>query len=381
MNLTASRPRVFLSSVIEHFDAYRSAARSAVETVGGEATLVNEDFPSKRDSSRNTCLDAVASSDVFVLIIGARGGWRAPSGKLVVEEELEEARSRRLPTLVFIEDVEHDPDADALIKRVSDYVDGYFRVRFRGPEGLTRELSRALQPIIEAAKMPVASSDELPKYFQQFRKIGDQTTLRFVLVPERREEVLDPVRLGSEGFADRVLEIGHSKAIRLFHYQFAKEPPAIDKDTLVIDQPGGSDWRHGIQATRLRLFESGGIVIDSNVTGRRARIDSGTAMEMFRIGIEDIEAALKTDFHFTHALYDEIDRHKRHQRFHWNAALTGIGYRSFERNPQPRQSYAMNISEQDEPAFALPEARLIDRIALGDPLGEIQRATHNWTRK
>jgi hypothetical protein len=167
----------------------------------------------------------------------------------------------------------------------------------------------------------------------------------------------------------------------LFHYQFAKEPPAIDKDALVIDQPGGSDWRRGVQATRLRLFESGGIVIDSNVTGRRARVDSGTAMEMFRIGIEDIEAALKTDFHFTHVLFDEIDRHKRHQRFLWNAALPGIGYRSFERNPQPRQSYAMNISERDEPAFAFPEARLIDRIALGDPLGEIQRATHNCTRK
>jgi hypothetical protein len=199
MNPTASRPRVFVSSVIDHFDAYRVAAKSAVESVGGEAILVNEDFPSKRDSSRNTCLDAVGSPDLFVLIIGARGGWRAPSGKLVVEEEFEEARNRRLPALVFIEDVEHDPDADALIKRVSDYVDGYFRVGFRGSEGLARELSRALQPIIEAAKMPVAFSEELPKYFQQFRKIGDQTTLRFVLVPERREEIVDPVRLGSEG--------------------------------------------------------------------------------------------------------------------------------------------------------------------------------------
>jgi hypothetical protein len=86
------RPRVFVSSVVEDFQAYREADRAAIHAAGGEPILVNEDFSSMQTSSRNACLDAVASSDIFVLTIGARGGWRAPSGRLVVEEELEEAR-------------------------------------------------------------------------------------------------------------------------------------------------------------------------------------------------------------------------------------------------------------------------------------------------
>lgn len=60
------RTRVFVSSVIEGFAEYRQAARSGIEQAGGEAVLVNEDFPSQTSSSRNTCLDAIDSCDVFL---------------------------------------------------------------------------------------------------------------------------------------------------------------------------------------------------------------------------------------------------------------------------------------------------------------------------
>jgi ABC-type branched-subunit amino acid transport system substrate-binding protein len=69
-----SQPRVFVSSVIEGFAAHRQAAREAIAQLGGEAILVNEDFGSQNASSRNACLDAVASADIFVLVIGTRGG-------------------------------------------------------------------------------------------------------------------------------------------------------------------------------------------------------------------------------------------------------------------------------------------------------------------
>lgn len=54
------RRRVFVSSVIEGFAEYRLAARNSIAYAGGEPVLVNEDFPSQADSSRNTCLDAPA---------------------------------------------------------------------------------------------------------------------------------------------------------------------------------------------------------------------------------------------------------------------------------------------------------------------------------
>ncbi len=380
-SLSTMRPRVFVSSVIEGFDAHRQAARVAIHAADGEPLLVNEDFPSIHASSRNACLDAVASSDYFVLIIGARGGWRAPSGRLVVQEELEEARRRRIPALVFIEDVEQDEDAKNLSRTVSDYVDGYFRVRFRGPEELGRELERALRPLIETARRPAMNPDELSAYLEHPYKVGDQVTLRFVLVPARREEIIDPIRLGSGEFADRLLELGHSKPIGLFSYQRAKEPPSLSNDSLIIEQPAGNDWRRGIQAVRMELHESGTMVLDSNVTGRTERANSSDLMRIFRIAIEDVEAALAADFRFAAAIYDELDLYKRHQRFLWNAALSGMGYRTFARNPQPSQSYTMATTERAEPFSAFTEGRPIDRLILSQPASEIERAIYTWTKK
>lgn len=46
------RPRVFVSSVIEGFEAHREATRTAIEATGGDPVLVNEDFPSMHISSR-----------------------------------------------------------------------------------------------------------------------------------------------------------------------------------------------------------------------------------------------------------------------------------------------------------------------------------------
>src|SRR5207247_76992 len=87
------------------------------------------------------------------------------------------------------------------------------------------------------------------------------------------------------------------------------------------------------RAGAMELHESGTTVLDSNVTGRIERANSSDVMGMFRIAIEDVEAALAVDFRFANAVYEEIDAYKRHQRFFWNAALSSLGHRSFARNP------------------------------------------------
>jgi hypothetical protein len=147
--VTPPRPRVFVSSVIEGFAEYRKAARAGIDQAGCEAVLVNEDFPSQASSSRNTCLDGIDSCDIFLLVIGGRGGWKTPSGRLVVEEEFEHARARKLPVLVFLEDVSRDADAQRLAKSLSDYVDGHFRVTFTGAAALARQIERSLRAITD----------------------------------------------------------------------------------------------------------------------------------------------------------------------------------------------------------------------------------------
>jgi hypothetical protein len=144
----AMHPRVFVSSVMDGFEAYRQAARKGIVAAGGDPVLV-EDFPSLPQSPRTACLDGVASSDIYIGVVGGRGGWIAPSGKLVVEEEYEEARRRRLRTLAFIQNVARDENAIRLVRVFSDYIDGMFRQTFGTAEELHVAVEKALTPLIQ----------------------------------------------------------------------------------------------------------------------------------------------------------------------------------------------------------------------------------------
>lgn len=376
-----SRRRVFVSSVVEGFEAYRDAARIGIENAGGEAVLVNEQFPSAVDSSRNACLDAIDSCDYFVVVLGGRGGWRTPSGRLVVEEEIEHARRRKIPALVFLEKIARDADADQLARRLSDYIDGMFRVQFTGPKELADEVERALRPLLERSPRATMHSDPIAAHFSPPHQFQDQVSLRFAIAPERAEEVFDPLELASPEFAERLMECAHAKDVRLFGYQFAKSRPELKEDSLIIEQLFGQDWRSGRQGVRLSIAESGIVLIDTNVSGRAERNNSYSMADIMTVPLENIEALLETNFRFVHALYEDKDPFKRHQRFFWNAALSGVGHRTFERNAQQRNSYSMSSSETKEPLLAFSEARLIQRSDIVQSAKEIERAILNWTRR
>ena len=231
-----SRVRVFVSSIVQGFAAHREAARKAIEQAGAEPILVNEDFGSQNASSRNACLDAVASADIFVLVIGAQVAADR-FGRLVIEEELEEARQRRLRILVFIEDGEQDGMRDSCRRRCR-IISMYFRARFRGAGGLGRELARALPPVIETLQRPAMNPDELSSSFQRPYTVGEQTTLRFVLSPERQER--SSIRSGWPPMSSLTGFL--SWAIRnrsgCSAINGPKNPHQIRNDSLILEQPG-----------------------------------------------------------------------------------------------------------------------------------------------
>lgn len=378
--MESSPSRVFVSSVIDGFAAHREAARAAIEQAGAEPVLVNEDFPSLAGSSRNTCLDAIDSCDIFLLILGARGGWRAPSGRLVVEEEFEHARAAKLPVLVFLENVARDPDAQLLARNLSDYVDGHFRVKFSGPAELQAQIECSLRAMVGPDNGPM-DHDPIAAYLLKPHRFADEAALRFGIAPERVEEVFDPLDLTRPDFAERMMELAHHRDVRLFGYRYAKEGPQFSEDWLVIEQPLGNDWSSGRQGVRLAIGEQGLILIDTNLTGRGARRNSFDMASVMTIALEDIEAALDTSFRFVRALYDEKDPYKRHQRFYWNATLSTIGHRSLVRGQVEQRQYAMNMSDRNEPLPAFTASRLMGRADLAQPMREIERAVLYWQRQ
>ena len=366
------RPRVFVSSVVDGFGEFRRAARAGVAAAGGEPVLVNEDFPSLGDSSRNACLDAVDTCDCFVIIVGERGGWTGPSGLLVVEEEYQRARADRIPVLAFLRNGKRDPAAERFARKLSDYVDGTFRKTFDTADELAREVERSVRTLISDTPRSSMKRRTPPDFFASPYKLPYATTLRFVLSPERDEEVIDPVQMESPGFLDTIFGIAHSSGVRLMNYRCSKKTEIRDRALVVVQTEPDGRHTEG-EHVRLEIRESGDIVIDANVTGRVQRGSRHALLNTMVVALEDIESVLGTCFKFTAAFYDSIDRFKRHQRFVYNVGLSGLEYRTLERNPKDRSSQVMSMRNRNGTIVAFDEPRLIDRGSLVQPGSEIER--------
>lgn len=375
------KPRVFVSSVLEGFEEYREAARQSIINIGGEPILVNEDLPSLMSSSRNVCLDAVDSADAFVVIVGERGGWKTPSGRLVIEEEYDRARYKKLPILVFIQDIKREPEAQRFTNEISDYIDGLFRVTFRSPVELKAEIEKALKSLLPIFKVKAMDDNLLMQSLKNPYSVANEASVRFIIAPERDEEVIDPVVLGSEDFVETIFELGHSKKVRIFDYLRPKKH-WIDGQSLFIHQFDPSGLRkETVNEVRLEILESGLMIIDSNVTRRVIRRQLHSLLDSCVVAEEDIGAVLNTCFQFTAALFDFIDRFKRHNRFKYNVALVNIGTRILVKEPKEQSSYSLNMPGHSEPVIAFDSPRLLIRSDLMLPKNEIERVIVVFSRK
>ena len=386
--MSEAKPRVFVSSVMRDFEPYRTAAREGIDAGNGEPVMA-EEWPSLGDSSRTACLDLVASSDALVLVVGERGGWRAPSGLLVVEEELREARQRKLPVRVFVQEgVGRDADAERLVSEVSDYVEGYFRRTFTDPTSLAAEVQRAvanLEPV-PAPAMPTDADDvralalavEDPSSGAS-SGMGEKT-LRFVLAPERAGEVIDPRRLDEDDFHHAVMTAAQHPAHRLLEYG---QPvvPRVRGTALVLERTGPEpNWRES-RPVRIEVHERGLVLIDAPVETKSA--STGASVIPQHVLSEDrVEHVLMAAFRFSGAVYDLVDEFHRFGRFKVDVALGGAQGAVLERSPQPRSSYTIPWRQPATgPVVPLQAPRVVDRHDLQHPEDEVSRLLTYLRRK
>lgn len=292
---------------MNNFGDFREAARKGITTAGGFPVLV-EDFPSLTKSSRNACLDGVASCDVYSAVIGERGGWTAPSGKLVVEEEFEEAVRRGIPVVVFVQQTTMDDDAKRLSQRLSDYLGGYFRKTFNTPDELQTAVTEALKPVVQSKQSPRMDVRMLSNKLQIPRNNSySEVKLRFVLAPERVEEVIDPVMLDDERLQRELYAVAHAAGVDLLSYEKPKEH-SVGTDTLVIIQRGkGRGNSVGNEDVRIELTTKGVLTIDCDVTGHREAQNARSFMAFSYLLESDVTDGLNKCFGFAKAFFDWKD--------------------------------------------------------------------------
>ncbi len=194
--------------------------------------------------------------------------------------------------------------------------------------------------------------------------VRGQATLRFILSPERNDELLDPVSLDNIELENALYKIGHSTQVQLFSYRLPKEGKEVSANQIVLCQKNSSSSPGIFDVVRLELSTTGTIIIDLNVTGRRAdHTDYYDMSEQMSVTEEDIAEGLKRCFAFSSDFFKEKDPYKRYDRLLYNVALHGISHRTLLPKPEKRNSFQIPFNQEDS-TIAFDGPRIISRSDL-----------------
>ncbi len=374
------RPRIFVSSVIEGFCDFREAARKGIIGGGGEPVLI-EDHPALSTSPRTACLDAVASTDICVVVVGERGGSTAPSGKLVIQEEFEEARRRKLSVLAFVQDVHRDEDAQRLVDLLSNYVNGVLRPTFKTASDLQSAVESGVTPLVRHRAMPEADMTALEEKLKNPYKVDNETSLRFVIAPERTDEIIDTASLESSELEHQLYEIAHSPEVSLFSFKRPKSAEVKINEIVVLQSDEGAR-KKAVDTVRLEITTAGVIIIDLNVTGRLDSDLHDNSLRGMVILEVDVAAGLCRCFAFSSTFYEAKDPYKRYDKMLYNAALSNIGYKNLVSTLPEGNSVTMNMNQhENDLVVAFDSPRVLTREDLKQPTAEIEATLSLFRRR
>lgn len=349
---------------MDGFENFRKAAREGISRAGAQPVLI-EDYPSQAKSSRTACLDAVESCDAFLMIIGSRGGWTTPSGKLVVEEEYEEAKRLGLPIIIFIQNTSQDVGAEKLAKTVSDYIDGYYRKTFETHDELANIVKDSVTPIVEEITAPKMNLQTLEAKLENPKQFQSSAGLRFVIASHRYEEMIDPVDLESSELHKLLFEIAHMSDVELFEFENSKEKKITMDEIEIIEFKDTNRFRMEIR--QLTVSTHGVIAIDLDVNSMvgEQNLNNQPFANMI-IHENDVVNGLSKCFSFANIFFQKRDPYSRHNKFHFNVAITGLEHRQLVSELPRGNSMSLGFNRQDV-VKAFDENRSVIRSDLSKP--------------
>ncbi len=363
-------PRVFISSVITGFEAYREAAANGVSDAGCEPVMV-EQFPALDASPRTACLNAIDSCDGVLVIVGERAGFKTPSGKYVVEEEWQYARKRSTPLHVFVQDAALELDAERIAKELSEFVHGRFRLIFKTPEELRMQVSRSLQGLIAKMISPI-DTQTLTNALLKTTHSGYETRVRLGIQPLRNAELIDPLELDSRTFQDELLRLATSGSTPLLSLR-AKKTSKVSASSIHLAQPGDSGRDADDWSATAELSTHGYLLAEREV-GSPARKGSADVYSLgLGLQVSDLREAVSSLFQFAAAAYNRVDPYIAYRDFVYNVSLVNLGLR-YIYDEAPSGSRGMPIRmANDGNILAFDSAKPIVREALDQPGDEVSR--------
>ena len=374
------RPRVFVSSVMKGYEEYREATRVGIRQAECDAVLA-EDFAAQSASSRNACIDGVQRADALVLLLGPRYGWVAPSGRSATEEEYQEARRQQMPILVFVQDgISRDPDQQAFVAKIEDYIHGHFRKSFQSSDDLEQLVKEAVMDRNWGAVPQQLDGAEGRIRAALSRRPPDNqysVWMKTVWTTLRTEEVVDPLTLTDDDFKNQVLRLGHDCEPRLLRYERPKQTEA-SASRLSIIQGALRGAMADEDATAVAIHADGTLAVLQNITGNRSGHDPNLGIvTMHRLDPKVVCDRLERAWSFAVAWWNLHDRFLRHDSLLYNVGLYDIGHRSFEDPGDYRPGHGLPVPPEcpHNPLIVLNSAKRVARSGLNSPGAEITRIT------
>jgi Domain of unknown function (DUF4062) len=168
--------RVFMSSVTTEFRPERTALSGLIRALAMDPVRF-EDFTSLPEPSREVCLRAVDTSDVYLLLLGAYYGTPFPdTGLSPTHEEYRAALNKGIPRLAFRRrGVTMEPAQQRFAEEVEAYQTGLFR-------GAWEEIGELLNAVSEALSNLDALTGQLV-----FTPLGQPVGVGWLTTPDRRD--------------------------------------------------------------------------------------------------------------------------------------------------------------------------------------------------
>jgi hypothetical protein len=201
--------KVFISSVINGFEAYRDAAAQGARVLRHQV-LRAEDFGAIANSPQRVCLAAVREADVVVLIMGERyGESQSASGLSPTHEEFREALDH-CQVLAFVQDgATLDKKQSEFVQEVRAWASGQYTASFSAAEELREAVTSALHDLELARKTGELDEHELIERAREL--VPNQRGLRSaslctILSGGPRQQVIRPADIGKKDLANSLTQ-------------------------------------------------------------------------------------------------------------------------------------------------------------------------------
>jgi hypothetical protein len=342
--------KVFISSVIEGFEAERNKAKEAVVALNMEPVMA-EAFGAKPHSPRKACLDGVRKSEVYLGLLGQRYGYIAPSGKSVTEEEFCEAERIGLPILWLVQNCTCDKQQEDFLKRIKGYESGYFIDFFNSPEELLTKVVKSLNELRHEQDSNVLDIDTARAYrdrlideLKDVRNPG--TSIGAIIFPSNEAETV----LSATELEDIEIRESLEKAALFGN-------TALFSRQLGITSYDGKDYlqlaqgkHHDEASTLLRFYTSGAIVWRSDCSSEGKGDTEGFLFYSYIIDEVEISAKLNSFLAYVKKYYGELLKHGTFRTFYISVYICDLANKKLGKRPaRPVSSISIPMSSLHDP--------------------------------